>query len=233
MAVGLKIINTHGTILIDDTSPCLQLRGKYTLNVRSGAAPGIDSINIPNVVSPLFALRPKTINKRVYLSTISATGTPTTKLLQVRQTSGVGWDESSSVDVDIYHFDKPVAPASTSGIHVYDAAGNCMFDAMGKTAVVVGVANTSGVATTITPPSGRVYAYASPAPFNRYYREYEEGLLYNNHYANIGAILSGGQVWMQPAGNSVFGTEPSPGEPDLDITYSGTPYMLAIDVTTY
>ncbi len=233
MGAGLHIINSHGTVLIDDKSPCLQLRAKYTLSVRSGAVAGIDSINVPNVDTPLFALRPRVANKRVYLSMIAATGTATTKLLQVRQTYGVGWDESSSVDVDIYHFDKPLPPTSNFGLRVFNAAGECMFDAAGKTAVVVGAADTAEIPVTVPTASGRVYAYASPAPYKRFVMEHEEGVNNNYHYANVGAILPDGSVWMNPAGNVVYGTEPATGSPDVDMFYYGTPVMLAIDVTSY
>jgi hypothetical protein len=232
MNAGIQIINDHGTILIDDKSPCLQLRAKYTLNVRSGAAPGIDNISIPNVQAPLFAIRPHVAGKRVYIANVAATATPTTKLLQLRQTLGVGWDESSSVNVDIYHFDKPLPPTSNTGLQVFDAAGNCTFDAMGKTAVVVGVADAPVAPIVVTPPSGRVYAFASPAPYKRFFMENDSGTNYNNHYGNLGAILANGAVWMMPAGEVIYGTEPGSG-PDIDIHYYGTPMMLAIDVTGY
>ena len=85
----------------------------------------------------------------------SSSGTPTASGLYAYQRN------ETSGSVSWWQYDWPDTPTSTFGFQVFDASGNCTFDAMQKYARVVdvfaGPINLAG-AVTKTYPSGRSYA---------------------------------------------------------------------------
>lgn len=220
MPTGIQIINTHGSVLISDQSPCMQMRAKYNATI-SGSA--FTNINVPNCINPLFALRVTTANKVAYVQWPSSGGTRTVQLAQPLGTVG-------NIDVVLYHFDRPVAPTVNMGLQVYNAAGECMFDAMGKTAVVVG--ETTGVAGDVNAPSGKQYAFCTPALHRRFMRDHDGSTYYNHHFRNAGQSLSNGGVTLLPDYEVVFGEELSDLN-DLTEDYLVATNMVAFDVTGY
>lgn len=222
----LQITSLHNTMLIDDRSPCLQLRGKYNITIpRGDTPPGLLTQSVPNCVSPVFALRPLTANRLAYVQWSSSGATRNVQIAQPNSAT-------TSLNAVLYHFDWPSAPSVSHGFELYDAAGNFIFDVLGKNAVVVG--STSGAGAEVAGASGRQYAFCSPAFHRRFMRDHDSGIYYNHHYRNAGAARSDGGVSLSPDSEVVFGIESDISNYfDVEENYVVAPFMLALDVTSY
>lgn len=234
MPAGIEIINTHGTVLIDDRNPCLQLRAKYEISVPA-TPPGGYNIDVPNCVKPLFAIRPVTPGKIIYhtLQNSSSAG-PSYRFLQIWQANSGAGGSGGAASIILYHFDAPVAPVSNHGLQVFDSAGNCTFDAMGKTAVVV---DDSSANKTVTPQPGRQLAFCSMSPYRRERRFDDsggEGLYTTQQFANGAALNAAtGALVLWPGGVYIQTQDYNPPHEEYDKHFSGMERMLVLDVTNY
>lgn len=220
MPAGVQIINTHGTVLIDDTSPCMQLRAKYPVTL-VGAA--ISNVAVPNCDIPIFALRALTQNKLSYMGWPSS---GSSRIVQIAQPTG----SIGNLDVVLYHFDRPLPPTSKHGFQVFNSAGECTFDAAGKTAVVVG--NTQGPPVDVNAPAGKQYAFCTPAYHRRFFRDHEGSDYTNHHFRNAGMSLANGGVNLRPDSEVVTGVELEDFF-DVAVDYLVSTTMIALDVTGY
>jgi len=231
MPAGLQIINTHGTVLIDSSNPCLQLRAKYTISTNSATGPNsITEIVVPNAQRPVFALRPHANNVGMYILAVNLR--PSERLVQVMRTNNVGTEAVGAVGATLYHFDVPTATSGTYGLQVFNEAGVCTFDSSGKTAVVVASASGPGVVDSPTPAPGRIFAFADPAPYRHRLIEFEDGQSEINVSANAGVLLNGGAIRMKPGMPVIY--ELVPGDVgETNTYYRGRPALMTIDVTGY
>lgn len=156
MPVGIEIVNSYGTVLINTTDFVLQLRSKQTVTATSGL-PRYVELTLTGVDSPIVALRCTThlaaITKRI------RSGSNLTVGITISAVSG-------SIAVDVFHFDKPITPPSNYGLQLFNDAGVCVYDSLQKSAIAVAVDPASG---TWTGNTGRIYAlgfYSSYAKYN-------------------------------------------------------------------
>lgn len=132
MAHGVKIVNDHGTILIDDTFHNIAIVQQGTVTI-----PGGGSVQIPAAApGEQVAIRSSAICACLGSLLIAAPGTV------------VSW----------YRFGRPTAQGQY-GFRVRDAAGNVTFDSSFKYARVAG-SHTAKLSTfhDIPLPAGRIYA---------------------------------------------------------------------------
>lgn len=126
MAFGIEVINTHGTVLIDDQSPALALREKRTFTasrVTSG------TITITGYTLPVVAFAvPGT---SFWLESVVRSGNSITYSVRAGSIA-------ESRTVTAYCFDRPQPPVGGFGLVIYDGAGNPCFDSRLKTGRVVG-----------------------------------------------------------------------------------------------
>lgn len=136
MAAGLLVINTHGTVLIDDTYSNLAVRNRGTLPAQSGYR----NVSLTNPAQPIIA--------------VGSTNYAIAAWIYGNQSAI--WSEGGA-DVDWYSFDTPTSSGSF-GLQVFTSSGQLTFDSSRQYARVVDVF--SGV-TTKNYPAGRTYAVAA------------------------------------------------------------------------
>lgn len=219
MATGLKIINNSGTVLIDSVSPAVALSSKQVVQSNNLTVP---TISVANSTFPIMAIN-CTTGWTVGYSDWSGTTR--------RYYPHMVFNTSGARTVSAYVFDKPVVgPGSTSGLKVYDAAGNLTFDAMQKTGRVVGVLNGNG---TFVGSAGRVYAGIITG---NYYKDEiivdpnDASYRYRNVYGTF-MRNSGNNVVLETALISSI-RYPSPQLPEV-VAESGAGKGLVLDVTGY
>lgn len=154
---GIEIINTWGTVLIDDKSPVISLRNKYTYTP-VGIFDYTRTVVINDVVLPIFAI--KSSNWCYIVSTVRSGNTVTI-------TFG-GYLDTPSL-ITLYYFDVTTTTAGSSGLglQVFNSSGQCMFDSNQKNAIVVQDVTAD---TTFTGTSGREYAYGCYSGYHRIYQ---------------------------------------------------------------
>jgi hypothetical protein len=144
MPAGIQILNDFGTVQIDDTSPVLALREKVSVPM---ALTGVSnyyfgSISLSNYINPMVAVR---CDQLCYLQSVNFSTNPAT----------VHFRTNVPATVTAYCFDRIGALSGGLGFAVWNAAGQIMFEAASKPAIVVATgANTMNVAV----PAGRQHA---------------------------------------------------------------------------
>lgn len=140
MPVGIQVFGDSGAVQIDDNYANLSLAGKGALN------PGNPSQDGGNVMTVSTAAANAIIFLRasglVKLGAISDSGG--TRTFTIQMATGV-------TSCAYWIFGKPPAPTSNFGLQIFDANGNCTFDATLKYMRVIGAVNTSS-----TPLGGAV-----------------------------------------------------------------------------
>lgn len=142
MTAGLLILNTHDTVLIDDTYSNLAVRSSGTLP----AGGGLRSVAVNSPDQPVPAIR-----SADYALAASRNGN-----------TGWIWSAGGS-QVHWYVFDTPVS-SGDYGLQVFTASGSLAFDSGRQYARVRGVQ--SGIGSQ-TYDSGRLYAVACLSPARR------------------------------------------------------------------
>lgn len=188
MTAGIQIFNTHGTMQIDDKVFTLGLRAKQTVVIPSGASPNV-SVDFLNCDVPLFAFRPIGTSSLFSVPQIYApTGFPNTRTIVLQQIKENYFDgnPTSSMTVEIYHFDRPTGTEGEPvGLRVFDSAGKCTFNSSMLPAIVAGI-------DFLIPIPGKLYALV----FNGNYRHTlvytDAGIRYDEEYVTAGNITTTG-----------------------------------------
>lgn len=142
MPVGMQVINDSGTILFSDTNPNYQYKSK-------GSAPtgadGLLSVTTAGT-QPLIAFRcPFNVLMK--------------KTLHVGSNFTFTFQGVAGAVVDYWIFDVPgTVPSGTMGLQVRNAAGQLMFDAGERLAVIVDNVYFTTTLQTITLPAGKTFA---------------------------------------------------------------------------
>ena len=148
MPAGLEIINTSGTVLIDENYQNLAVRAKGTVGISSAALKRA-TVAMSGVSSPMIAL-----------ASASAFSGIKNVLSDLSQFTIQGEAPPAS-NVDYFIFDVPLASGLSHGLQVFNTAGTLVFDAGNKYARVVDVyggPNTSDWTPSRTYAAGRTYA---------------------------------------------------------------------------
>lgn len=149
MPAGLEIINTAGTVLVDENYVNLAMRSKG-----SGSTSGSSGLNrltvaLDGLQTPMiaYACATRHVGHNWFASDMSSTT--------------FQGDLSITATVNYYIFDQPVASGANHGMQIYNAAGVLVFDALNKYARVVDIFGGAALANW-TPsrsyPAGRTYA---------------------------------------------------------------------------
>jgi len=153
MADGIRIVNTFGTLLIDETYSNLALRQRGSVTLGSN-----NNLHVPlanGFNSPIVAL---TSDRPARVGIINTTAA--TPFIGLR-----GREGDPAANMDYYMFDKPLSSLAVgnAGLKVYNASGQLTFDSRLKYARVVDIfgGETQGQwVGTRTYAAGRKYAVA-------------------------------------------------------------------------
>lgn len=225
MADGVKIVNSHGTVLIDSANPVLVLRNKVNAYIPADLAGRTITVDMPDCDAPAFAFVCGGLIAVTYMARLIGSAA---WRLQIRALDQGG---AAPRDIVIYHFDKPrIVAGSTSGLKVRDPQGNVTFDALAQNAVVTQTLN-GGVSATA--PAGRMLAFA---PMNAYLRvqRVASGIpnQWNENLQGTGFLTTGTTVSVST--NITYQTTSYPGiPPAAGDLIRGAPGGVVMDVTTY
>lgn len=120
MPSGIEVINTSGTVLVNDIDPSLALKSKSFITANSS---GIASTTFASVEIPVIAF--SCAVETVCSATHSGTSVT------------ANFVSGSSASITVYLFDRPVPTALGHGLQVFDTAGKCTFDSNQKYGRVV------------------------------------------------------------------------------------------------
>lgn len=146
----VRIINDHGTTLIDADVPPLALRQTNTITATGWSTP---MISLSGLTSPVFAIRPMA-SQGAYMSTVYGSGGSRNVIVGIEANTP---DTPSPADssVRLYTFDRVTDSGANWGMKVWNAQGQLVFDALRKFGRIVGELNGNG---TWTGTAGRTYA---------------------------------------------------------------------------
>lgn len=148
MADGIRIVNDHGTVLIDENYRNLAVRQQGVVNTSTTSSTTAVAIT-SGIDAPMIAIAPS--NRPAYVASISPTA------MQFR----IGSSVKGSSTMDYYLFDVPLPSGGTTGLKIYAANGLLCFDSNLKYARVVEIFGGAAVvdwAGTRTFTAGRKYA---------------------------------------------------------------------------
>ena len=215
----VRIINDHGTMLIDADVPPLALRQRATLtaNPLNNTYPAYD---LPNAVSPVFAVRS---TSGVYLHESPWVGSARSARFKSEYNSG-------AATVVVYAFDRVTDSGANWGMKLWNAQGQLIFDALRKFGRIVGELNSYG---TWTGTAGRTYAAVVTG-----HRSMEEvvmsplgGAYRYIRVWNTGVVMSGASVTLRDVLANQL--EVPSGAPVGITKQFGAPSALILDVTGY
>jgi hypothetical protein len=141
MPAGIQIFNDFGTTQIDDSSPVLALRDKIAVNMVPTSSYWFGGISLPGYQFPLVAVR---CASQCWWQFSKFSPAPAEFYFRT----------NVDTPVTAYCFDR-VQLTSTAGFSVWDGAGNIMFDAGSKPAIVI---NSSPGSMSEPVPPGREHA---------------------------------------------------------------------------
>lgn len=248
MPYGLEIINDFGSVLLNENTTTLQLKGKYTLTVpAAGGSNRSAQIEVPNSTSnAVIFVRPQASGGLDVWFNMTQNPKPgdATKTIV---TIVVHNDFTATTRAfDVFHFDQPdVSVGGNFGLKLYNASGVCTFNSNIKpcyieaefyeTPAETDIDYEAGELTepgsyAVTQPSGQLFAIGGTCGFWRDYQGNENG--YYRSYTTLSKIY-GSTVTVWPQAVYII-NDGSPQSPYNVLQYwSGTPGALVGNVTGF